>query len=191
MRNPIPLSSCILAFELASLIGIPLALFGMRRIPPLRIVAKVWSGVLVLGILLQVLAVGYKRTCTFPMRWSLNVPPEIQGEIHPVTHSIWPEAPNQATVVLSREPLAEKASAGHVCYQVIFSDALARRLQAMGHEVVEVEYDVTFRFDTPIFIGPPRLKGDDPKILIGDIGYMSFGRGTSGYTCFPGPGVFE
>lgn len=169
----------------------PLALFGMRRIPFLRTVAKVWGGVLVLGILLQIFAIGYKRTYTFPMHWSLSVPPEVQGQVHPPIHPILPEAPNQSTVVLSREPLTVESGAGHVCYQVVFSDALARRLQEMRHDVVEVEYDITFRFDTPIFIGPPRLKGDNPNILIGDVGYMTFGRGTSGYACFPGPGVFE
>jgi hypothetical protein len=156
----------------------------------LKILAKVWGGALVLGILLQTFAIGYKRTYTFPMRWSLSVPPEVQGEIQPVVHPLSPEAPKQATIVFSREALTEKSS-GHRCYQIVFSDALARRLQTMRQDVVQIEYDITFRFDTPIGIGPPRLKGDDPNIVIGDMGYMSQGWGTSGYTCFPGPGLFK
>lgn len=190
MKTPIPVSSFILAFELASIVGMPLALLGARRIPGLKIAAKVWGAALVAGILLQIVAIGYQRTYTFPMHWSLSVPPEIQQNIQPVAHPIPPEAPTQTTVVFTREALTE-VSPGHTCYQVIFSDALARRLQNMHQDVAQVEYDVTFRFDTAVFIGPPRLKGDDPNVLVGDIGYASMGWGTSGYTCFPGRGLLE
>jgi hypothetical protein len=190
MRSPIPLASYILVFEVASLIGMPLVLIGIRWVPRLRILARLWGGAIVLGILVQTFAIGYKRTYTFPMRWSLTVPPEVQNEINPVLHPVRPEAPNQVAVILSRVPLTGE-SAGHTCYQVIFSDELARRLQRMRQDVVQVEYDITFRFDTPISISAPRLKGDDPNILIGDVGYMSQGWGTSGYTCFPGPGLFN
>ena len=65
-----------------------LALFGMRRIPFLRSVAKVWGGVLVLGILLQIFAIGYKRTYTFPMHWSSRVyRPKFSAKFIPVDPS--------------------------------------------------------------------------------------------------------
>ncbi|MFZ0419211.1 MAG: hypothetical protein WAM04_14020 [Candidatus Sulfotelmatobacter sp.] len=164
----------------------PLLLLGIRWVSHLKIVAKVWGCVLILGLLLQALAIGYERTYTFPMRWSLDVPDAIRSQVGPV-----PGFVNQRAVVFSRPPLTEDSPGNHVCYQILFSDALARRLQEMHHDVVNVEYDVTFRFDTPIFYHSPRLQGDDRNTTMGGMGYMSFGRGTSGYTCFPGPGLFK
>jgi hypothetical protein len=187
MSLPIPLSSYILIFELASLVGIPIVLVGTRRMPRLKTIAKIWGGTLILGILLQAFGIGSERTYTVPMRWSLSVPDEIRGEIKPV-----PGFANQTAVVFTRPALTEEDSAGkHLCYQVMFSDALAKRLQETNREVVDVEYDVTFRFDTPIFYHSPRLKGDARNTTMGGMGYMSQGRGTSGYTCFPGPGLFK
>jgi len=184
--HPIPLSSYILVFEVVSIVGIPIILVGIRRIPRLKTVAKVWVGALLLGPLLQVFAIGYERTYTFPMRWSLDVPDEIRGKVRPV-----PGFLNQTVLVLSRPALTEESSERHLCYQIIFSDALAKRLQEMHRDVVDVEYDITFRFDTPVFYHSPRLKGDNRNTTMGGMGYMSQGGGTSGYTCFPGPGLFR
>jgi hypothetical protein len=186
MSRSIPLSSYILMFEVASVVGVPLLLLGMRWVPHLKVAAKAWGCALILGFLLQACAIGHERRYTFPMQWSLTVPAEIRGEVRPV-----PGFADQKAVVFSRPPLTEESPGKHVCYQVIFSDALARRLQEMHRDVVNVEYDVTFRFDTPIFYHSPRLQGDDRNISLGGMGYMSQGHGSSGYTCFPGPGLFK
>jgi hypothetical protein len=186
MMRPIPLARSILVFEVASLLGMPLILLGIRRIPQLKSVAKIWGGVLILGILLQTLAIGYERTYTFPMRWTLEVPDEIRAQVQPD-----PRFPAETAVIFSRPPLTDNSPGKHFCYQVMFSDELPKRLQQMHRDVVDVEYDVVFRFDTPIWYRSPRLKGDDRNTTIGRMGYMSQGRGTSGYTCFPGPGLFE
>ncbi len=186
MSRPIPLSLYILTFEGVSVLAVPLLLLGIRRVPKLKFVAKVWGCILIIGLVLQVLAIGYKRTYTFPMRWSLDVPDEIRNEVGPV-----PGFLNQKAVVLSRPPLTEESPGKSVCYQIIFSDALAARLQNLHRDVVLVEYDVTFRFDTPIFYYSPRLQGDDRNSTLGGMSYMSRGGGTSGFTCFPGPGLFK
>jgi hypothetical protein len=186
MSCPVPLSSYILVFEVVSLVGMPVVLGAIRWASRLKIVAKVWGGTLVLGVLLQIFAVGYQRTYSFPVRWSLEVPDEIRSELVPV-----PGFANQAPVVFSRPPLTEELSGKHACYQVIFSDALAKRLQEMHRDIVDLEYDVTFRFDTPIFYHSPRLKGDDRNTTVGGMGYMSQVNGTSGYTCFPPAGMFD
>jgi len=186
MSRPVPLSSYILAFEVVSLVGMPVVLVGIRWTSRLKILAKVWGGALVFSVLLQVFAVGYQRTYTFPMRWSLEVPDEIRSDLVAV-----PGFANQTPVVFSRPPLTEDSPGKHACYQVIFSDALAKRLQAMRHDTVDVEYDVTFRFDTPIFYHSPRLKGDDRNTTLGGMGYMSQVNRTSGFTCFPPSGIFD
>lgn len=186
MSRPIPLSLYILIFEGVSVLAVPLLLLGIRWVPKLKVVAKVWGCILIIGLVLQVLAIGYKRTYTFPMRWSLDVPDEIRNEVRPV-----PGFLNQKAVVLSRPPLTEESPGKSVCYQIIFSDALAARLQNLHRGVVLVQYDVTFRFDTPIFYYSPRLQGDDRNSTLGGMGYMSRGGGTSGFTCFPGPGLFK
>jgi hypothetical protein len=186
VRRPIPLSSYILVFEIASLVGVPLLLLGLRRLPYLKLVTKIWGCVLLLGLLLQVFAIGYQRTYILPMHWSLEVPDEIRGEVQPV-----PGFANQRAVVLSRPPWTETPPGHHVCYQVIFSDALARQLEAMHRDIVNVEYDVTFRFDTPVFYHSPRLQGDAPNTTAGGMGYMTQGNDASGYECFPGPGLFQ
>jgi hypothetical protein len=186
MSQPIPLSSYILVFEVVSVLAMPLFLLGIRWVPQLKIVAKVWGCVLIIGLVLQVVAIGYERTYTFPMRWSLNVPVEIRGEVKPV-----PGFANQKAVVFSRPPLTEESPGNPICYQIIFSDALAERMQKLHRDVVLVQYDVTFRFDTPIFYHSPRLQGDDRNTTMGGMGYMSQGGGTSGFTCFPGPGLFK
>jgi hypothetical protein len=187
MRHPIPLSSYILIFEVVSVVTLPLLLLGSGRVPQMKIVAKVWGCVLVLGLVLQIFAIGYERTYTIPMQWSLDVPDEIRSEVRPV-----PGFTNQKTVVFSRPPLTEESPGNHVCYQVIFSDALAERLQKLHRDVVLVQYDVTFRFDTPVFYRSPRLQGDDRNTMMGGMGYMTQERrGASGFTCFPGPGLFD
>jgi uncharacterized protein YebE (UPF0316 family) len=78
MRQPIPLSSYILDFEVMSVVGMPVVLIGMRWVDSLKMVAKAWGCALVVGILLQAFAIGYYRTLTFPMRWSLDVPNELE-----------------------------------------------------------------------------------------------------------------
>jgi carboxymethylenebutenolidase len=186
VSHPIPLSSYILVFEAVSVVAIPLLLLGIRRVPRLKIVAKAWGCVLIIGLGLQVFAIGYERTITFPMRWSLEVPDEIRGEVKPV-----PGFVSQKVVVFSRPPLTEVSPGNHVCYQIIFSDALAERMQKLNRDVVVVQYDVTYRFDTPVFYHSPRLQGDYRNTTLGGMGYMSQGGGTSGFTCFPGPGLFK
>ena len=186
MNRPIPLSSAILIFEVLSVVGLPLLLVGARWVSRLKWVAVAWGCALVLGFLLQVFAIGYQRTCAFPMRWSLEIPDEIREQVRPV-----PGFANQKAVVFSRPALSDTPPGNHLCYQVMFSDALVQRLQEMHHDVVEVEYNVTYRFDTPVFYHSPRLKGDARNTTIGGMGYMSQGLGTSGYSCFPGPGLFK
>jgi hypothetical protein len=184
MSRPIPLSSYILIFEVGSVIVLPLLLAGMRRARELRIVAKLWVCVLILGFVLQAF-MSRERTYTFPMRWSLEVPDEIRGQGTSRVSS------TQKAVVFSRPALTEEPTGRHICYQVMYSEVLAKRLEEMHRDVVEVEYDVTFRFDTPLFYHSARLKGDDRNTTMGEMGFMSQGHGTSGYTCFPGPGLFE
>src|SRR5271154_6081539 len=102
MSRPIPLSLYILVFEGVSVLAVPLLLLGIRWVPQLKVVAKVWGCILFFGLFLQVVAISYKRTYTFPMRWSLDVPDEIRNEVRPV-----PGFANQKAVVLSRPPLTE------------------------------------------------------------------------------------
>jgi hypothetical protein len=186
VNHPIPLSSYILVFEVVSVPAMLLILLGIRRVPQLKIVAKAWGCVLIIGLVLQVFVIGYQRTYTVPMRWSLDVPDEVRGEIRPV-----PGFANQKVVVFSRPPLTAESPGNPVCYQIIFSDDLAERMQKLHRDAVLVQYDVTFRFDTPIFYHSPRLQGDDRNTTMGGMGYMTQGGGTSGFTCFPGPGLFE
>lgn len=186
MRHPIPLSSYILLFEVVSILALPLLLFGLRKIPVLKVVTRAWVCVLIIGLLLQIFAIGYTRTYTFPMRWSLEIPNEIRNEAKPL-----PVFASQKAVVFSRPALTDDSPGKHLCYQVIFSDELPTRLQQMHRDTVDVQYDVTFRFDTPIGYRSPRLRGDDRNTTIGGMGYMSQGNGSSGYTCFPGPGFFD
>jgi hypothetical protein len=185
VRHPIPLSSYILDFEVLS-IGVPMLLFLIRRRASVKLIAKAWGGVFLFAILLQVFCIGYERVYTFPMRWSLEIPQELRDEIKPGNGFA-----GQKAVIFSRPALTEQSRGKHTCYQVVFSDALAKRLQGMGQEVIAIEYDAKFRFDTPIGYSGPRLKGEDKNIAIGGIGYMSQGYSTSGYTCFPGPGLFQ
>jgi hypothetical protein len=88
------------------------------------------------------------------MRWSLAIPQEIRSEVAAV-----PRLTNESAVVFSRPPLTEESMGNHICYQIIYSDALAKRLQEMHRDVVEVDYDVTFRFDTPIFYHSTQTEG--------------------------------
>jgi hypothetical protein len=98
---------------------------------------------------------------------------------------------SKTAVVFSRPALTEDSPPHHLCYQVMFGDALAKRLQDKRQDIVNAEYDATFRFDTPVLWSSPRLKGDNPNASVGEMGFMSQGYGTSGYTCFPGPGIFR
>ena len=171
MNFPIPLSSCILTFEVLSLLALPLVLLASRRYARLKAVAKCWGALLAAAVLLQAFA-RHKRTYTYSMHWTLQAPEEIRTEIQPASSG----TPKQAVVVFSRPPLTEETPEKHTCYQVIFSDALAKRLQQLHRDDVEVQYDITFRFDSPIFISSPWLKGDDPNKVIGEMGFMSQGH---------------
>jgi hypothetical protein len=78
------------------------------------------------------------------MRWSLEVPDEIRDKMD--------TSFTGQTAIFSRPALTNESSGKHLCYEVMFADELAKRLQEMHRDIVDVEYDVAFRFDTPISI---------------------------------------
>jgi len=144
--HPIPLSKYILDFELVSIVAFPLLLISTRVAEEFTVVAKLWGGAIALAIGLQVFAMGV-RTYTYPMSWSLAIPDDLRGDVAAASKGL---AAGETAIVFSRPPLNGQSLGQRLCYQVMIGTALAEELRGMHQETIEVEYPVSYRFNTPV-----------------------------------------
>ena len=187
--HPIPLAKYILDFEILSIVVFPLLLISTRVAEEFTIVAKLWGGAIVLGIALQVFAMGV-RTYTYPMRWPFTIPDDLRDEVEAARKGF---PADETAIVLSRPPLNDHLSGQHLCYQVMIGTSLAEKLREMHRETIEVEYPVYYRFDTPVFFDSPRPTRYDLNSGLKNIGFGFVNREgrNTGYRCFAGRRTFD